>query len=59
MLDGWRTAQFSTLSLIPGTSADVRTPQLVFETTAIGTKKMSVMMLSASLPSSTVRDGDT
>lgn len=56
MPDGWRTAQSSTLSLIPETSAAARTPPLAFVTMATGTRRTSAMTVSASLPSSTVRN---
>lgn len=55
MLDGWRTAQSSTPSLIPATSAAARTTPLVFVTMATGTRRTSAMMLSVSPPSWMVR----
>lgn len=56
MLDGWKTAQSSTLSLIPETIVAAKTPPLVFVTMATGTKRMNAMTVSALLPSSTVRN---
>lgn len=58
MQDGWRMAQFSILSLIPEINAAARTPLLVFVTMATGTRRTSAMTVSASLPSSTVRNSE-
>lgn len=55
MLDGWRTAQSSILSLIPETSVAAGTPPLVFVTMATGIKRTSAMTLFVSRPSSMVR----
>lgn len=48
-------AQSSTLLLIPGTSVDAKIPPPVSVTMATGTRRMSAMTASVSLPNLMVR----